>query len=229
MSTDTVNGADRSHLSRIDPRTGRRVDRLPVLGVGGAVALSAGGIWFFPDTHFGGLERIDPARKAVTARASLGQGAALAAKGDTLWALGTDGTVIAIDGGSGRVLYRLARLAPTFPDAFPATQNALVADATGAWTLGSGNEMLVHIVDGRLVQRVAVPSALGPIALTDNAAWVATSDRARFRYGLSRIDPDTGKTTATLDLGGHQPEALVPSPQGLWVITGDGTALLVRT
>jgi DNA-binding beta-propeller fold protein YncE len=229
MSTDTFNGADRSHLSRIDPRSGRRLDRAPVLGVGGAIALSEGGIWFFPDTHRGGLERIDPASTAVTARPPFGQGAALAAHGDTLWALGTDGTVMAIDGGSGRVVYRLARLAPTRPDAFPVTQNALVADTTGAWALSRSDETLVHIVDGRVVQRITVRAAVGPIALADDAVWVAAGDDARFRYSLSRIDPDTGKTTATLDLGHHQPKALVPSAQGLWIIAGDGTALLVRT
>ena len=228
MSTDIVNGADRSHLSHIDPRTGRRVDRVPVLGVGGAVAQSAGGVWLFPDTHRGGLERIDPTGAAVTARPPFGQGAALAVRGDTLWALGTDGTVMAVDDGSGRVVYRLARVARTLPDAFPIAQNALVADATGAWALGSGAKTLVHIVDGRIVQRIAVPTALGPLALARDACWVATRDSAHFRYGLSRIDPDTGKTTATLDLGPRQPEALVPSPDGLWVITGDGSALLVR-
>jgi outer membrane protein assembly factor BamB len=224
MSTDTENGADRSHLSRIDPRTGRRVDRIPVRGTGGVVAVGAGGVWLFPSLHRGGLERIDPASTAVTARASFGTGVALAAAGDTLWALGNDGTVIAIDGGSGRVIYRLPQIAPS-----PDTPKTLVADATGAWVLSSEDEALVHIVDGRVVQRITVRSALGPLTVADGAVWVATGDTARLRYSLARIDPDTGKTTATLDLGRHQAKALVPSPQGLWVIAGDGTALLIRT
>jgi len=229
MSTDTENGADRSHLSRIDPRTGRRVERVPVGGVGGAVAVGAGGVWLFSDPHRGGVERIDPASRAVTARASFGEGAALAVAGDTLWALGTDGTVMALDGSSGRVVHRLARVAPVDPDVIPDTQDALVADATGAWAVGSRDGVLLRIVGGRVVRRIAVGSALGPLAVADDAVWVAGGDKARFRYRLSRIDPETGKATATVDLGRHRPKALVASPKGLWVIAGDGAALLVRT
>jgi hypothetical protein len=164
----------------------------------------------------------------VTARAAFGEGAALAVGGERLWALGTDGTVMAVDGG-GRIVYRLARVAPSRPDAGTGAQGALVADATGAWAVSSDDETLVRIEGGRVVQRIAVRSALGPLALAGDAVWVATGDNARFRYNLSRIDPETGKTTATLDLGRHQPKALVPSPQGLWVVAIDGTALLVRT
>jgi DNA-binding beta-propeller fold protein YncE len=222
MSTDEP----RSQLSLIDSRTGRRVDRVPVGGYGGAIAVGAGGLWLFPNLHRGGLERIDPASTAVTAQVPFGEGAALAATGDTLWALGADGTIVAVDGNSGRIVDRLTR-AISLPDA-AGPENALVADANGAWAIGN-DDTLLRIVGGRVAQRITARSALGPLALSDGAVWVATGDTPRFRYGLSQIDPDTGKTTATLDLGHHLPRALVPSPQGLWVIADDGTALLVHT
>ena len=225
MSTDLVNGADRSHLSRIDPRTGRRVDSVPVGGNASAVAVGAGGVWLFPNNR-GGIERIDPDSAVVTARVPFGLGAALAVDGDTLWALAGDGTVIAVDGTSGRVVDRVAR-AVALPDT-ESPENALAADANGAWAVSNDGTVL-RIAGGRVAQRVTVRSALGPLSLDDGAVWVATGDTTRFRFGLTRIDPEPGKTTATLDLGRHDPKALVPSPNGLWVVASDGTALLVRT
>jgi hypothetical protein len=38
----------------------------------------------------------------------------------------------------------------------------------------------------------------------------STGDNARFGFSLSRIDPETGRATATLDLGLRLPKALVP-------------------
>ena len=35
--------------------------------------------------------------------------------------------------------------------------------------------------------------------------------------------------TATVELGAHYPRALVPAPGELWVISGDGTAVLIDT
>jgi outer membrane protein assembly factor BamB len=145
-----------------------------------------------------------PSRHAVTRARH--RGAALAVAGDMVWALGTnDGSVVAVDGNSGRVVYRLARVAPV-----PDTTNALVVDAAAAWVVSTNHETLVRIVGGRVVQRIPVRSALGPVAVADGAVWVATGDNARFGFSLSRIDPETGRATATLDLGLRLPKALVP-------------------
>ena len=55
-----------------------------------------------------------------------------------------------------------------------------------------------------------------------------TSDEPQ-ASAVDRIDPRTGKVTATVQLGTHYPRALVPVRGGLWVIAGDGTAVLIDT
>ena len=35
--------------------------------------------------------------------------------------------------------------------------------------------------------------------------------------------------TAVVDVGRHPPQALVPVRGGLWVVAGDGTAVLIET
>ena len=52
------------------------------------------------------------------------------------------------------------------------------------------------------------------------------------RLGLHLVrlhDPARGGVTAIVDVGLHPPRALVPVPGGLWVIGGDGTAVLIDT
>ena len=60
MSNDGSPNASRSHLIKLDARSGKILARVPVNGFGGRVDAGAGGLWLVPDRHSGDLERIDP-------------------------------------------------------------------------------------------------------------------------------------------------------------------------
>jgi hypothetical protein len=223
--TSTNEDGDGSHLSRIDPHTGRVVDRVPVDGYVTSIADAAGGIWLV-DQHRARLDRIDPASHAPTARVRFPRAVEVTAAGDTLWARGGDGTVVAVDGELGRIVQRLRGVAFS-PE--PDAPNALAAaDADEAWVASWNTGAVLQIRAGRVVRQVAVGAAPGPVARTDDTVWVASRDDAHHRYRLSRIDPARGTITGTIELGNHAPRALVPAGSGLWVIAADGTALLVQ-
>jgi hypothetical protein len=220
----TNEDADGSLLSRIDPRTGQVVERIPVDGYVTTIANGAGGIWLV-DLHRPRLDRIDPASHALTARIPFPRAAAVTAAGNTLWALGDEGTVVAVEGDLGRIVQRLRGVAFTQE---PRVLNALAADADEAWVASDKTGAVLQIRAGRVVRQIAVGAAPGPVAYTDGTLWVASGDDAQRRYRLSRIDPARGNITGTIELGNHLPRALIPAGTGLWVIATDGTALLVQ-
>jgi hypothetical protein len=224
-SPSTTANGNGSLLSRIDSRTGRVIDRIRVGGYVDAIAAGAGGLWLI-DKHRPRLERIDPVSGARTARVPFGRAGALAIGGETtLWALGDEGTVVAVDGGS-LAVDRLRGVS----DGHGPAENMLAADAEGAWVVARGSGALLRIESGRLVSRTEVPEAAGPVAVGDRAVWVATGDAHTLRgpFRLAHIDPDSGEVTATLDLGRRQPKALLAAGRDVWVIAADGTALLVK-
>jgi hypothetical protein len=45
---------------------------------------------------------------------------------------------------------------------------------------------------------------------------------------LARIDPRQGTVTATVDLGYHATNAIVPVGDTVWAIASDGTVTIVR-
>lgn len=225
-SPDAYKDGRDSLLSRIDPRTGD-VERIKVSGYVDALAVGAGGVWLL-DWHDPVLRRIDPASHERTTRVEFPRAVPLAVGGDrTLWALGSDGTVVSIDGNS-MAVQRVPRVAGTVGDGF---ENALDADADGAWVANRQTDMLLRIESGRVVSRIPVGADPGPVAVGDDAVWVAYGDRVALRgsYRLARIDPETDTVTATVDLGRHPPTALLVTGDDVWVIAADGTALLVQT
>lgn len=218
-------GGDGSLLSRIDPDSGRVVARIPVGGYVDAVAVGAGGVWLI-DKHRPRLERIDPESHERTALVPFGRAGTLAVGDTTLWALGDEGAVVAVDGDS----LAVDRLRGAVNGGHGAPDNTIAADDRGAWVVAPGGEEVLHLQAGEVVGRVPVPDAAGPIALGDGAVWVASGDleALRGRYRLVHIDQEGGEVTATVDLGRRQPKALVPSGNDVWVIAADGTALLVK-
>lgn len=216
-----------SLLSRIDPRTGD-VERINVRGYVMGLAVGAGGVWLL-EWHNPLLRRIDPASHERTATVEVPRAMVAAAVGGdrTLWALGPEGTVVSIDGNS-LAVQRVPRVAGTWGGGF---QNALDADAQGAWVANRQADMLLRIESGRVVSRIPVGADPGPVAVGDGAVWVAYGDRAALRgnYRLARIDPETGTVAATVDLGRHPPTALLVAGDDVWVIAGDGTALLITS
>jgi hypothetical protein len=135
-----------------------------------------------------------------------------------------DGTLIAVAGATRRVVARLTRLLPvrnSTPD------NTLAADPGGAWIADPAARAVLHVVGGRVVRRVGLRSAPGPLTLAAGAVWVTVGDVVSQRYRLLRLSPVTGRVSGTVDLGRHEPRAVVPAAAGVWVVANDGVALRV--
>ena len=206
----------------------RAVERIRARGYVRRLALGAGGVWLL-DWHNPRLQRIDPASHERTAtvepRAEAGT---VAAGGDkTLW-------------GSARRDSESRSTATHWPSsARPVSRarrgrpfdNTLAADAEGAWVANPEADVVLRIEAGEVVSRIPVGPDPGPVAVGDDAVWVAYGDRTALpdNYRLARIDPETDTVAATVDLGRHQPKAILPVGDDVWVIAGDGTALLVTT
>jgi hypothetical protein len=105
-----------------------------------------------------------------------------------------------------------------------------VADDAGLWVLGTGRARILRIERGRVVRQIAVARSTLPL-LTQalDGLWTATGNRLGNNYRLVRIDPRSGKRTATLHLGAEQPVALIPTDGQLCVLTGNGKLLLIRS
>ena len=147
----------------------------------------------------------------MTARVSADT-AVLATAGDTLWVLEHDGTLLAVSGATRHVVARLARLAPVADNS---PENLLVADADGAWIADPAANTVLHVAGGRVVRRVGVRSTPGALTLAAGAVWVTTGDVISRRYRLLRLSPATGRITGTVDLGHHEPQAVVPTADGV--------------
>jgi hypothetical protein len=112
-------------------------------------------------------------------------------------------------------------------DCEAAHEDLLGADATGVWALRP--RVLVRVAEGgTVVRRIPVAADSLPIVAADAGKLWLVRGSSGLRSRLLRLDPATGEQTGSLDLGSHQPQALVPSPRGLWVVCADGVALLVR-
>jgi hypothetical protein len=170
------------------------------------------------------LERVDPATGRVMATVPTDtSGDAIAIGGDSLWTLDARGVLTQRNPQTGKALRRVSGLGSSTGSG----EKALAADATGVWAVRPG--ALVRVAGGgSVVRRLPLPTdTLTVFAEGPGEVWLARS-AGGLKPRLLRFDRGTGKLTGSLDLGTHQPQALVPSPRGLWVVCADGTALLVR-
>lgn len=215
-------------LSRIDPRSNRAARGIDAPG-GSALAVGADTVWI--SRRFNTPERIDGLDRAsgrIAHRIEVTDTDALALAGGTLWTVQHDGTVMRIDAASGRIATRWPQLAPS--SASGDSTEVIVADATGAWILSTSKAVIFRLEGDRVVKQVPVDDAAEPIlARSGRALWTVTGDQPSARYRLSRLDALSGEVTATVDVGPHRPRTLVPLRGGLWVVGGDGTALLIDT
>jgi len=220
-------------LIRVDPGSHRIVGSIhlpyPSERLGALTAASGGGVWVKRGfcSWRQEIDRVAPAGE-VTARLGLTNADGLATTPRTLWVLDHDGTLTEVDAASGRTQQRWPGLGPL---ADPNTWNtkAVVSDNAGVWLLSTGRATILRIEDGRIVQRLAV-GAHGLPLLTHgrDGLWTATGDRLGANYSLIRIDPTTGRRTATVKLGTQQPVALTPSGDQLCVLTGNGKILFIQ-
>ena len=146
----------------------------------------------------------------------------IAAAGGSVWVAGSDGTVTRIGERSGKIEHSWPQLVP---NNIGWGSRSIAADRSGAWLVDSGRGRLLRLEGDRVVRSLRIGDTK-PILARSNGLWVVTSDDPR-ASGIERIDPRNGKVTATIGLGTHYPRALVPVRGGLWVIAGDGTAVLI--
>jgi hypothetical protein len=221
------------NLVHIDATSGSIVGRTrqdyPSEGAGDAVlAVAGGGVWLKRGCPRQSLDRLDRTGR-VTAHVALASVDGLAPAAGNLWAIGHDGTLTQIDAASGRVRKRWPELAP-LSDPTTSSAKALVADGVDAWVLSSGRAAILHIERGRIVGQILVDAAARPLlAKAPDGLWIASSDRLAGHNRLIRINPHTGKPTATLQLGDQRPIALIPTDGQLCAVTADGKILFIQS
>jgi hypothetical protein len=214
-------------LLRIDPASNRVVLRRP-LAIAGDLSVSGGLIWVAQTGNVtsprGGVQALSPITGRVVESLPVPRAAAVVAVGTTLWILDPYGTVTQFDAPSRRVVHRLARVAPhgNIPDF-----NRFVADAAGAWVLSGVQPTLLRIEDGRVTQRIHAAADTQIVAEDGRKLWLATGTDPG-DHALRRIDIRTGRVDATIDLGRHQPVAIVPARSAVYVVTADGQVVIVR-
>jgi sugar lactone lactonase YvrE len=224
---------DATELVQIDPDGGRTSTLLRVgpdrpLAVGGGAVWAA--VWATDDNRPPeGLYRVDAA-EGSRRRIPLPSVWQLTAGGGTVWALRSNGTLVALEASSGRITARLPNVVPA--GGTGAGAHALAADAAGAWVLhvpvaGAGTFVRVDPA-GRVVRRLAAPaSAAAVLASAGNDPWLVVRLPRSGGYRLERVDGRTGAVRAAIAVGPHRPVALVPAGDRIAVVAGDGTAVLV--
>ena len=131
----------------------------------------------------------------------------------------------------GRWRSAASRSMPRWPAARcdASSTNSLVADGAGVWLLSPTRAAIMRIQAGRVVKGLPVDASAQPVlAKARDGLWIATADRLGGHHRLIRIDPASGKPTATLELGRERPVALIPTDDQLYVPTADGKILFVE-
>jgi DNA-binding beta-propeller fold protein YncE len=216
-----------SRLLQIDPGTNRVVARV-ALGGGSGLAVAADAVWAPRRfTMREGIDRIDAATGARTRPIHLPNVDGVAVGADALWVIQHDGTVARIDPSADRIARRWLQLAPSDAGGMSAP---ILPDAGGAWLLSTTKAAILRVAGGRVVRQIAVDPSVRPLlARALDGLWIASGDNLGLRNRVSRIDPDTGHVTATLDLGDQRPKALVAANDALFVVTAQGNVLLIRS
>jgi streptogramin lyase len=231
VRVDFANGHDPGAVLRLDPRTGRVLARVSV-GSGSGIAVGARSVWV--PRRFNSAEdidRIDRRRAVIVDRIGVRNVDGAVEAAGVLWVAVHAGTIVQIDARSGRVVRRWHALAPS--DAGASGAGTLVADPRGLWVLSTSRAELFRLEAGKVIRRIAVdPTAQPLLARTRGGFWISAgggpSAATAAPNRLERIDPDTGRVTARVDIGVQRPVALVPVGRDLVVVTSQGRVLVVR-
>jgi ABC-type transport system substrate-binding protein/DNA-binding SARP family transcriptional activator/DNA-binding beta-propeller fold protein YncE len=203
-------------VSRVDPVSGRTVDRIPIGGEPGQIVSADGAIWV-ASTLGGTVSRIDPSTDTVTQTIRLGGANPTAlAYGDGLLWIGdpTAQTLLAVDVRTGTLRRSLSL----------GVRPAAVAVADHAVWIAAQQGSIVEKRDpltGRRLASVAVGQ--GPSALVTSAhtLWSANT----LDGTVSRIDPQRARVTRTIAVG-SVPSAMVMSDGRLWVANASSSTLV---
>jgi hypothetical protein len=226
-------GALRAHLVQLDARTGEIRQKIPFTTTDvGPVEAGAGGLWFVPDDSQSRdlLERRDPAtgRRVGSVRSDFTNG--LAAGPELLWGIRRDGAVGEIDPRADRVVAEVPAVHENGPAQNGPGPTSLAPEGDGVWVAGGARGDVAWVQAGSIARRIRIGEGnVFAVARTRDALWVALgTGTLRIRYRVVRIDPETGRRTATVQLGYLRPTVLTPAGRDLWIVTLGGSATLIR-
>jgi YVTN family beta-propeller protein len=206
-----VNTADGS-VSRIDPAAAKVVATIRVGSAPFGVAAGEGAVWV-ANQDDDSLSRIDPATNRVARTVPVGMlPIGVAVTPGAVWVANHHGdSVMRVDPKTNKVV-RTVSVGST-PIGGPAH---MAADARSVWVGVPDVGAVVRIdATANTVRSAKIPSGgglCGDLALAGTAVWVAGGGCA---VGITRVDPSTGKITATL-LGKDEVAGLALEGGVLW-------------
>jgi YVTN family beta-propeller protein len=193
---------------------------LEVTSAPAAIASGYGSLWI-AEPGRGRVERVDPARRTVEDRITIGGSpSVLAVGGSSVWAASVAGDSIArIDPSTG-TLTQTIRLGGSRLSALGFGRGGLwVADATDASLLE------IDPATGTVRRTVTLSSPPSALAVTDRAVWVADYNSGT----VSQVEPRAGNVLATVRVGGG-PSALAVTSGSVWVANAlDSTVARIDT
>jgi hypothetical protein len=208
-------------LQEIDPDRNRVVRRIPVPARAASAFMAGGAMWLgAPD----GLARVDLRSGAVGRTISLADDGFHAVGGNTdgkmLYVLRADGTLLRIDGRSGRRSKSIAAAASGPIDAV-AGSTLFVAqdDAEVALDGRTGRELWRRPLGSRSVNNATVDGS---------TLWVHATDRATNRDRLWRLDARTGAVAGALTLPAFGAAGMTTVGGRPWVISLEGELMEAR-
>ena len=205
-------------LLKLDPRTNRVVAREHVPGgrVFGFPLAMRGGVWV---VNGDGVVRLDPRTGKATSTVDLSRRGYLvrdaAVLDGDLWVLISDGTVHRLDGrtGASKGVLRV----PIVGGLLPVAGNLLLVD--------NAQLALMDPATGRLRWRAAVPQ-VGALAPAHGRIWAETPGRRGDR--VIALDPRTGHTVASVEVGEFTARWIAPVGPELWMTTAGGKIAILR-
>jgi sugar lactone lactonase YvrE len=197
---------------RIDPRTSKVTDKLPVLNIG-AFAVGDGALWSpcceteRPKSS-GRLTRVDLATRRVTAKVGLkGNPFAAAVAGTSVWVAGSlPNSMWRVDPARHTV--------SAVKQGYARRATLHLAAGLGALWLASPEGLLkIDPGSGRVLATIELPGRPAGLGLGPDAVWVTTDTG-----DLVRVDPARGRVAASVRL--PQGGSLAVTPNAVWVASG---------
>jgi virginiamycin B lyase len=193
---------------RIDPRTNRVVDRIPVAPPSG-LAFGHGSVWATSD-GYGMVSRIDPQSGKVVAKIKVGRGAvdiAADESSEAVWVASAypkhseDNNLTRVDPATNRVVEEIPIEAHS--RYFGGANNVAVGEGA-VWVLsvGGGDLLKVDPATNKIAARVSVVRDPGAepshLVVYGGGVWAIVGGR---EYRLVRVDPQTMHIVASEDIG----------------------------
>jgi hypothetical protein len=214
-------------LMRIDPSTDRVAARIGRFDWDSAILAAApDAVWLQRVQHAPSpLRRVAPATNRIEGAFGRDFRTAMAADGDRLWTLSSEGVLEWRDSATGRLLGRRTGFPPRPPGG--PWWHRIAADGGGAWIATGQDGVITRVApDGDVVVRADV-GANGPLVLAGGSLWVTLNDGTDRDVRIARVDPATGRVTGSVSVGARLPVQLLAVGDDLWAVLTDGTAIVV--